>query len=202
MRKLVPTLLLIFGLAACAAPPLPDDHYYRLDIDAPGAAPATPPLMTSINVQRINMVGIYGERPLLYSSAQAPTELRQYHYHFWADSPARLIQEQLADYLRAAHLARDVTATTNGTSAAAAYQLDATVLRFEQTLDGAGARAKVELELTLQRTADGQRVFRKRYRADIPTRDSTPLAATQGLSKALAQCFAAFNTDLRAGNLP
>lgn len=197
MRKLAPTLLLIFGLAACASPPLPEDHYYRLEIDAPGAV--TPPLAASINVQRINMTGIYGERPLLYSSAQAPTELRQYHYHYWADSPARLIQEQLADYLRAAHLASDVTLASSG--AASEYQISGTVLRFEQRLDNTGAQAYVVLELTLQRTADSHRLFSKSYRADIPTRDSTPLAAAQGLSQALAQCFAAFSADVRGSSL-
>jgi ABC-type uncharacterized transport system auxiliary subunit len=199
MRKLALTLLLIVGLIACASPPLPEDHYYRLEIDAPGAAPATPPLAASINVQRINMTGIYGERPLLYSSAQAPTELRQYHYHYWADTPARLIQEQLAGYLRAARLAPDVTAASNG--AASEYQISGTVQRFEQRLDNAGAQAYVVLELTVQRTTDSHRVFSKSYHADIPSRDSTPLAAAQGLSQALAQCFAAFSTDLRGSNL-
>lgn len=199
MRKLAPTLLLIFGLAACASPPLPEDHYYRLDIDAASAALAAAPFAASINVQRINMTGIYGERPLLYSSAQAPTELRQYHYHYWADSPARLIQEQLADYLRATHFARDVTTLSNG--ATADYQINGAVQRFEQRLDNKGAQAYVVLELTMLRTADSQRLFSKSYRADIPTRDSTPLAAAQGLSQALMQCFAAFSADVRAGNL-
>ena len=199
MRKLAPTLLLIFGLAACASPPLPEDNYYRLEIDAPVATPATPPLAASINVQRIRMTGIYGERPLLYSSAQVPTELHQYHYHYWADSPARLIQEQLADYLRAAHLAHEVTAVSN--SATSEYQLSGTVQRFEQRLDNNGAHAYVALELTLQRTTDSHRLFSKSYRAEIPTRDSTPLAAAQGLSQALTQCFAAFSADVRSNGL-
>ncbi len=202
MHKFVPTLLLILGLVACASPPLPDDHYYRLDIGAPGTAPATtPPLIDSLNVRRINMVGIYGERPLLYSSVQAPTELRQYHYHYWADNPARLIQEQLVEYLRAARLARVVTATANDTGAVTQYQLDGTLLRFEQILDGNRAHAQVVMDLTLQRTADGQRVFRKRYRADILAHDSTPLATTQALGQALTQCYAAFSTDLRNNKL-
>jgi ABC-type uncharacterized transport system auxiliary subunit len=199
MRKLAPTLLLIVGLAACAAPPLPEDHYYRLDIDAPAAAQATSPFAASISVQHIAMTGIYGERPLLYSSAQSPTELHQYHYHYWADIPARLIQEQLADYLRAAHLARDVTVASN--SAASDYQVSGTVQRFEQRLDGAGAKAYVALELGLLRTTDNRRLFSKRYRAEIPTRDNTPLAATQGLSHALSQCFAAFVADLHGSSV-
>lgn len=199
MRKLAPTLLLIFGLAGCASAPLPEDHYYRLDLGTTVAAPAIAPLAASINVARINMTGIYGERPLLYSSAQAPTELRQYHYHYWADSPARLIQELLAGYLRAAHIAREVTAGSSG--AASDYQLSGTVQRFEQRIDGATARAYVVLELTVQRTRDGQRLFSSSYRADIPARDSSPLAAAQGLSQALAQCFAAFSTDLRGSSL-
>lgn len=199
MRKHAPTLLLVLALAACASPPLPDDHYYRLEIDTPRTGSATAPLAGSINVERIHMTGIYGERPLLYSSAQAPTELRQYHYHYWADNPARLIQEQLADYLRAAHLAREVSPASNG--AVSDYQLSGTVQRFEQRLDGAGAQAYVVLELTLQRTADSRRLFSKTYTADVPTRDNTPLAAAQGLSQALAQCFAAFSADMRESSL-
>ncbi len=201
MRKFAPSLLLLCGLAACAAAPLPEDHYYRLAIALPATAQTAPPPIASINVRRIHMTGIYGARPLLYSSAQTPTELRQYHYHYWADNPARLIQEQLAEYLRAAHLAREVTTAASSAGAAAEYQLDATVPRFEQRIDGAGAQAEVMLELTLRRASDGQRIFRKRYRAAIAARDSTPLSATQGLSQALAECFAAFSTDVRVSGL-
>ena len=201
MRKLAPTLLLLlFGLAACATPPLPEDHYYRLEVTAPSVTPATPTLAAGINVQRISMTGIYGERPLLYSSAKTPTELRQYHYHYWADSPARLIQEQLADYLRATQLAREVTASSNG--AASAYQISGAVQRFEQRLDNNGARAYVVMDLSLQRTVDNQPLLSKRYHADLPSRDNTPLAAAQGLSQALAQCFAKFSADVRASRLP
>jgi ABC-type uncharacterized transport system auxiliary subunit len=199
MRKIAPFLLLIAGLAACASAPLPEDHYYRLDNLAPGATRLNTARFVSINVQRIHMTGIYGERPLLYSSAQAPTELRQYHYHYWADSPARLIQERLADYLRVARLAGDVTVSSN--DAAAEYQLVGTVQRFEQRLEGAGAKADVALELTLLRTADNHRLISKSYHAEIATRDSTPLAAAQGLSLALVQCFAAFGADVDSGAL-
>lgn len=199
MQKTASLLLLIAGLAGCATAPLPEDHYYRLENPAPVAAPTAPALVASINVQRVHMTGIYGERPLLYSTTQAPTELHQYHYHYWADSPARLIQEQLTDYLRAASLAREVS--DDSSNATAEYQLIGTVQRFEQLRDGAVAQAHVELELTVLRTADGQRLFSKRYRVNLATRDSTPLAAAQGLGQALAQCFAAFGDDLRDNGL-
>ena len=143
MGKLVRVALIIVGLAGCATPPLPEDHYYRLEIDAPIAS--SPERKTaSVTLARIRMPGVYSERPLLYSTAQAPTELRQYHYHYWADNPERLVQDRLAAFLRAAQIFRDVSVTTNG---AAAYQISGSVQRFEQRLDGSNAHAFVEINL-------------------------------------------------------
>ena len=200
MGKLASALLVIFSLAACVTPPLPEDHYYRLETTAPATPQAAARNAATLAVQRIHMTGVYGERPLLFSTAQAPTELRQYHYHYWADNPEHLIQEQLAAYLRAAHITGRVNLTDNGV-ASADYQISGSVRRFEQRLEDSGAHALVELDLTLARRSDSIALLTKTYRADIVTRDNTALASAQGLSQALTQCFAEFVTDLRGIDL-
>lgn len=201
MSKLAAALLMIFGLVACATPPLPEDHYYRIETSNP-ATPQTPDHAdATLAVLRIHMTGVYSERPLLYSTTAAPTELRQYHYHYWADSPEHLIQEQLASYLRAAHIANRVT-LPNSSAVTDDYHVSGSVRRFEQRLDGSGAHALVELELALTRKSDSNTLLSKTYHADIATRDSTALASAQGLSQGLTQCFAQFVADLRAINPP
>lgn len=195
MRNLATALLLISGLAACAAPPQPEDHFYRLEVGVPTATVAQPQLDGTLTVQRLHMPGVYGERPLLYSTAQAPTELRQYHYHYWIDNPARLIEAQLTAYLRAADIARNVNAPTNG--GMADYQISGTVHRLEQRLDRNGAHAIAELELIVTRKADNSALLNRIYRADITTTTASALAAAQGMSQALTVCFEQLVADLR-----
>lgn len=201
MGKLASALLMIVGLAACTTPPLPEDHFYRLEAGAPLTSQKPNSADTTLTVQRIHMTGVYSERPLLYSTTVAPTELRQYHYHYWVDSPEHLIQEQLAVYLRAAGIAHHVK-LANNSAATGDYQVSGNVRRFEQRLSGSGAHALVELELALVRKADSNTLFSKTYRADIATRDSSALASAEGLSQALTQCFAEFVVDLNAINPP
>lgn len=187
MKKLLLGSVLML-LGACSSPPLPEDHYYRLEI----APAATHDLTADVTVQTVTAAGVYNERPLLYSTARAPTELRQYHYQYWADMPARMIREQLSTYLRA------VQSPARG--AAHAYQLSGTVQRFEQRLAARDTTAIAAIELILRRSTDGQAVLRKTYRAEVRTADSSPLAATQGLNQALGECFAQFVSDLRRIN--
>ena len=190
MKKLLWGMILVLAQSACSTAPLPEDHYYRLEI-IPAAAQRVD---ANVTVQTLVASGVYNERPLLYSTAQAPTELRQYHYHYWADLPARMIREQLTAYLRAAQ------APTVGAQAPHDYQLSGTVLRFEQRLDGSDATAIAAIELVLRHSADAHVLWRKTYRADIRTHDNSPLAASQGLSQALGSCFAQLVSDLRRVN--
>ena len=97
-------------------------------------------------------------------------------------------------YLRGANIARGVAPPVAG--ATADYQVDGAVPRFEQHLDGSGASVIAEIELVLSRKADNAVLFAKTYRMDIKTRNTTALAAAQGLGQALTQCFAQFVTDL------
>ncbi|OGI53625.1 MAG: hypothetical protein A3E57_01495 [Candidatus Muproteobacteria bacterium RIFCSPHIGHO2_12_FULL_60_33] len=195
MRPSALSMMLAIGISGCTAPPLPEDHFYRLELGAPAAIQGQLRIDGALTVQRIRMGGMYGKRPLLYSTAHAPTELRQYHYHYWVDNPARLIQEQLSMYLRGANIARGVAMPVAG--ATADYQVDGTVHRFEQQLDASGARVIVEIELVLSKKADTAALFAKTYRMDVKTRDATALAAAQGLGQVLTQCFAQFVMDLR-----
>ena len=202
MGKLASVLLAIIGLTACATPPLPEDHYYRLETVASSTPQIRNGADATVTVLRLNMTGVYNERPLLYSTAAAPTELRQYHYHYWADNPEHLIQEQLADFLRAELIFRRVNLPNNSSAVTDDYQISGSVRRFEQRLDGSGAHALVEIELTLARKTNSSTLLSKIYRADIATRDNTALASAQGLSQALTQCFAQFAADLRTINPP
>ena len=80
----------LFILTSCVKqPPLPTDHYYRLP--ALQGINADEEIINSISVITFQADGLYRERAILYSENEI--EIKQYHYHHWADSLNRLLQE-------------------------------------------------------------------------------------------------------------
>ena len=103
------TLSLVVLLSACqSAPPVPQDKYYRLTV-TPGPTWTQPLLRDAVFVAPLRAEGLYAERAMLYASVQRPRELLQYHYQFWSEPPALLLQEHLRASLGASHLAAQVT---------------------------------------------------------------------------------------------
>ena len=81
-------------LAACAQPPLPQDHFYRLSVGAPGNPRAEPRFKGTLEVGRFVADGLTAGRPVVYSMADRPNELREYRYHFWTEPPPTMLRDQ------------------------------------------------------------------------------------------------------------
>ena len=84
-RRLINAFIIIpflmVGLAACAQPKVPDEHFYRLDAEMPEGLSA--PLFSGVMmVEPFRGNGLTRERPLLYSTADTPLEVKQYNYHY------------------------------------------------------------------------------------------------------------------------
>ncbi|MDX1571086.1 MAG: hypothetical protein R3200_11415, partial [Xanthomonadales bacterium] len=107
LSRVLPGLMLLV-LAGCgSAPPVPEDHHYRLVRAELPNRRETPAITGPLLVELPEAVGVRQNRPLLYS--QPPhIAFQQYHFHHWEDSPPRMLQRRLRWALDAAGVADSV----------------------------------------------------------------------------------------------
>lgn len=195
-RRLWATLALAGVLAGCARQaPVPANHFYRLAVAPPKTALAKPVLSGVLGVAPPVAHGLRGERAMLYVDARRPLEVRRYHYHFWVDTPPRLLQQQLIAYLRAAHVARQVVSSDS--SAGTRELVTGRLLRFERLQGADGVQAVVAMELDLQGGRSGNVRRIGVYRAEVRARDRSMYASVEAFNQAVARVYAAFVRDLR-----
>jgi ABC-type uncharacterized transport system auxiliary subunit len=186
----------LLGVTGCgSAPPVPVERYYRIAVPAPKAlsAPVLPGLLA---VAPLQSDGLHSERALLYADQGQPRELRRYHYHHWADSPPRLLQEQLVAYLRQARAA--ATVLPDDPRLLAEYRVVGRLVRFERLNDAERALAAVELELGLERKGSARPVWLHQYRAEMPARDGSVAAVAEAFEQAVGDVYGRFLSDLEA----
>jgi len=180
---------LVVVTCACAkAPPVPTDRFYRL----PEPEPATGTRLTEgvISVRAFRADGLRSERALLFSEDPAGVALRQYHYHFWVDSPPRLLQSQLVGFLRGAGAASVVLADGRD---GADLVIGGRINRFERSLGGGGT-VHVALELRLQRPGEVPLLVRD-YAATGNPAGAEPEDAVVAYQRAVTEIFARFVQD-------
>ena len=116
-------------------------------------------------------------------------------YHLWADSPERMLQQQLAEFLRAAHVADQVATPDVG---AEPNWIAGGTLRRLDVVGGSAPAADVELELWLRDAGGRTPPFRQTYRVERPAGGDGMEAAVRALSEAVGAAFEAFLADLAA----
>jgi len=186
----------LLAVAGCgAAPPVPVERYYRIGVAAPTALPA-PVLPGLLAVAPLQSDGLHSERALLYADQGQPRELRRYHYHHWADSPPRLLQEQLVAYLRQARAA--ATVLPDDPRLQAEHRVVGRLVRFERLNNAERALAAVDLELGLERKGSARPVWLRQYRAEVPARDGSVAAVVEAFEQAVGDVYGRFLSDLAA----
>ena len=177
IRKLVlPAAALL--LSACAGGArVPEDNFYRFEIAAPVTRMQAPALEGILSVQVGAAAPVYRDRAFLYSEAQAPERLQRYHYHYWTDTPPRLLQRSLADYLRAAGVATAVVLPEDAIDER--YRLRVDIERFEHLRDRDGGEVSVGVSLTLSERGTGTLLLQERLHAEAAVQgdDHADLAA-------------------------
>jgi ABC-type uncharacterized transport system auxiliary subunit len=184
-------------LSACAGGArVPDDTFYRLDIAAPAARLAAPALADALSVQAGAAAPVYRDRAFLYSEAQSPGRLQRYHYHYWTDTPPRLLQGALADYLRAAGVAVSVVVPEDGIDAR--YRLRLDIERFEHVRGRDGGTVVVAARLILSARGGGALLLQERFQSEVAVQggEHTDLAAAY--RRATQDLFANIVTALQA----
>jgi ABC-type uncharacterized transport system auxiliary subunit len=196
MRRIrLPLVLYMALLAGCVGrTPLPDSHYYRLNVAAPAAKENPGHVTGLVLVEAPRAPAVYVPRAIAYSDDAAQASLGHYHYHAWIDPPARLLQQELARYLQSAHIGSAVV--TDAGRAAPDYRISGEIRRFERVKTAQGWAAAVALELRADAAANAPPLLVRNYEKVVPAGDATLEATVEAFSAASAAIFQAFTADL------
>ena len=198
VRNLLSTGALIFALSvltSCAsAPPVPEDHFYRLQAvyaDEPLALKRFP---GTIEIERFVADGLTSERAIVFSEAGKPNEVRAYHYHFWIKPPTIMLRDELVSYLRASKISDAVV--TPELRIAADYALTGKIKHLEQVRAKEQTRTLLEIEIGLRRPKDGKLLFLDTYRVENIAGKPDVATAVESLNTALSIIFSDFLSDI------
>ena len=143
-RRPLSLLIAVLTLAGCAAaPPVPRDNFYRIDVAAP-TREARPLLPGVVLVHPLRAAGLLQERPVLFTGAGQLHSMRQHDYHFWNEPPPQMLQAALISFLRAGGIAE--TVVTPDLRLPARFEIMGKVKRLERVLaEPSGVHAELEL---------------------------------------------------------
>ncbi len=194
-RGLLGVYLLLVVVTGCGiTAPAPEDHFYRVQPDFPGAPEPVPRLGGQLLVDAVTADPLRSGRAVLFREEDKPLQLQRYHYAFWAERPPRMVQQVLSQYLRSSGIAESVQ---DGRSLRADpdYEIRARLLRFERIVGKTGSGVELELEVSFYIPGSEQvqtMVYEQRLAADGDDMHATANA----MQEALGQVFAEILSDL------
>jgi ABC-type uncharacterized transport system auxiliary subunit len=155
-----------------------------------------PKLKGVLKVDPVKAYGIYRERALLYSRAENPEELQQHRYHYWIDTPSRLIRDQLVDYLNASQIAESVAGSELAVQGD--QKLKLSLKQFERVIDSSAPhRVRVTLDALLV-NAEDEPLMTRRYQRELVASDPSIAGSVRTFNQALYEIYADLLKDLRA----
>ena len=196
MKRLVPIIAPIiaacWGLTGClgSTETVPPDHYYRISVNQPDQPAPSVAFPGVLSIATFDGDGLVRGRPVLFATGGAKGTLRQHNYHYWVDSPSRLLQGQLATYLKNSALAQSVV--TPEMRVRADYELVGKILRLERVLGAGPSRVAVELELSVVRLSDHALLSTNTYSSEINCVDDSVGAAIAAMNQAVGKIFNEF----------
>lgn len=192
--KLVAVSMLLI-LAGCqSAPPVPEDKYFRLEATQVTAT-TQPILHETVYIAPLRAEGPYAERAMLFATAEQPRVLQQYHYQFWSEPPAILLQEHLRKHLESLAIAPHVTDIAVGSGAG--YLLNGKILRLEKIIADGHSKAIVSLHLAMQKKKPFGLIFEQTYTSEAVILDASQNAYVLATESALSKIYMQFCSDIR-----
>jgi ABC-type uncharacterized transport system auxiliary subunit len=188
----LPALAALLLGACLGADPAPSDHYYRLLVPPPAPLAEAPALDGTLAVEPPTAEGLLSGRPILYVRADEPLAIHPYSYHHWSESPARLVQGALVEYLRGANLARSVT--TPRMRLRPEWVLSSRILRMERVL-GNSSHVFLELEFSLRAEPTDKLVWNGVYRSEVESGGDVA-DAVAAMNRALVEILERLARDL------
>jgi len=185
----------LFVLSSCvAAPPVPEDHFYRLQ-----AVNASEPFTRAvfpgtIEVDRFVADGLTSERGIVFSEISQPNQVKAYHYHFWIKPPTIMLRDELVTFLRASKISDAVV--TPEMRVHADFALTGKIKHLEQIRAKKKTRILLEVEIGLRRPDNGKLLFLDSYRVETVAGNESVNAAVESLDEALSIVYTEFLTDI------
>jgi ABC-type uncharacterized transport system auxiliary subunit len=129
-------LMSVSLLSACgfSGGAMPADHFYRLPV------PVQSSVTKAVEIRSVQADGLYNERALLFVDTTRPLELQRYSYHFWALTPAKMLQH----YLQVCLTSPQTTAVSE------TKQFTPVIEAFERVLHNGQAQAVIKLRINQQ----------------------------------------------------
>ncbi len=184
-------LVVLTGLSACAsAPPVPEDHFYRLQAVYADESLANKPLAGTIEVERFVADGLTSERPIVFSEMDKPNIVKAYHYHFWIKPPTVMLRDELVSFLRASKISDAVV--TPEMRVNADYALTGKIKHLEQVRAKEQTRTLLEMEIGLRRPSDGKLLFLDSYKVENIAGGVGVATAVESLNTALSIIYSDF----------
>ncbi len=191
-RWLLPMLILLV-LQACSSPaPLPEDRYYDLRPRGLKPMPEAGRKPLHLVIRRPRADALRAARNLVYS--RDGLEMRQYHHHFWADRPDRMLERALLDGLRQSGLFASVGSLPLQTGANG--ELRGEILRLDRVRSGAGWKVDVALRFTYFPDRNGPPTFTRLYHKKLKTRDDGMKATIEAFNTVTGELLQALLLDL------
>lgn len=190
-------LILILGLlSACfgGSEAVPQDHYYHLADISSGLKQFNKPFGV-IAVSPLSSDALHHDRMILYSLQSAPLMLNTYYYHQWTNTPGRLIQEHLIDYLRQVNFAKVIV--RYGERERIDGQISGYIQRFERIVGAGGPQVVVRLELSfIPRAPGAPAALTKVYTSERKAADDSMESTVAAFSIALQTIYGRFVADV------
>lgn len=191
--SLLPAVAFVL-VAACMAPSVPKEQYFRL-VATPATDKLAHPLAGILEASPLGADGVTGERPLLYT-ANGGTKLEQRNYAYWTELPTAMIRDQLVTYLRSAGAAEQVVPSE--LRIGAAYRIQGEIKRLEQSAGDKHDLGILELELSVIDENSDQLILSKVYHTEQPAADHSIDAAVAALNAGLQDVLKRFAADIDA----
>jgi ABC-type uncharacterized transport system auxiliary subunit len=194
--RLFAIILMSLVLSGCGAmKPLPSDTFYRLRITAPtaGDTSRTPWTEHLIRVVKFRASGVHRERAIVYSG-DASLVVQQHRHHLWVDSPERMLQQELIQYLRSIGVAPLVSSSE---SRGDGFEIRGEIRQMDQVMQDGGTRVTVGLAFELVSLSGQPRlILAREYQKSLVTNGKELIETADALSAAIEFVFAQFVGDV------
>ncbi len=197
---LIPQFIASILLTACFGGNgnIPDDHYYRLPELKTSKLPS-PLLNGSLRVKKVITHGIYAERTLIYTDKNNELKLTRYHYHHWEKSPAKIIQDNIVQYLKARGVAHKISMHTRESKPD--YILEAELVTLHRHVNAGSYSAAIAIDFRLFNNSNNSIFINKRYYSNITASSEHLVDTIKAYSQGFQQIYDEFIIDLQNDDL-
>ena len=194
MYRLIISVVLVCCLQACSlgGGTAPENHYYRIPEITVEQQTSTG--LHSVVIKPVKASGLYHERAILYVEKTRPLELKRYHYNFWSETPANLLQDALYQGLSSSKLATQISREMNASRPD--LIINSRIVNFERVIDDSTVDVEVALDVTVLSGKDASKSWSRRYQSTQHIDSTDMYYSAKAFGRALQQITEQLVADL------